>query len=119
VGYSGVSWYKYHTMKRILTLIAAFSVMQCTSTDEQINLILQEENLQKEQLELVEEMKSIVQAGLIQFEVYDKQGKLIKTLQCIEDLSPAFLEKFNFSQMSVKSVKNELAFNSNLNLVEK
>ncbi len=62
--------------------------------------------------ELLEDMAAIIESGLIQFEIYDLEGRLIKIISKPEDLSASFKSCFNPSGMNIKSIKNERALES-------
>lgn len=69
-------------------------------------------NLNKDGGELLEDMAAIIESGLIKFEIYDLEGRLIKIISKPEDLSASFKSCFNPSGMNIRSVKNERALES-------
>ena len=71
-------------------------------------------NLNKDGVELLEDMAAIIESGLIKFEIYDLEGRLIKIISKPEDLSASFKSCFNPSGMNIRSIKNERALESPL-----
>jgi hypothetical protein len=96
-------------------------LISCNSTQDQTNTIGYDDlkvkidrTLDKDSQELLEDMVGIIQSGFIKFEVYNLEGRLIKTLSNPKDFSNSFIAQFNPSSMNIKSVKNERAITSPL-----
>lgn len=61
-------------------------------------------NIQKNRVELFNDMKEVTKQGLIHFEVYDEAGVLITILKNPSDFNEAIESSFNNSKMLIKSV---------------
>uniref|UniRef100_UPI00404760E8 hypothetical protein n=1 Tax=Roseivirga sp. TaxID=1964215 RepID=UPI00404760E8 len=102
----------------ILFIFLAY-LISCNPVDEQVGQMDYanikskiNNNLNKDGGELLEDMAAIIESGLIQFEIYDLEGRLIKIISKPEDLSASFKSCFNPSGMNIKSIKNERALES-------
>ena len=107
--------------KSFILFFSLAYLISCNSVDEQVgNLDYTDikskinNNLNKDGGELLEDMSAIIESGLIKFEIYDLEGRLIKIISKPEDLSASFKSCFNPSGMNIKSVKNERALESPL-----
>lgn len=105
--------------KSFILFFSLAYLISCNSVDEQVgNLDYADikskinNNLNKDGSELLEDMAAIIESGLIQFEIYDLEGRLIKIISKPEDLSACFKSSFNPSAMNIRSIKNERALKS-------
>lgn len=75
-------------------------------------------NIQKDRIELFNDMKEVTKQGLIQFEIYDEAGALITILKAPSDFNQAMESSFNNSKMLIKSVSAvQLSLPSDFTLV--
>lgn len=105
--------------KSFILFISLAYLISCNSVDEQVGTLDYAEiknkinnNLTKDGGELLEDMAAIIESGLIKFEIYDLEGRLIKIISKPEDLNATFRTCFNPSGMNIRSVKNERALES-------
>ncbi|OEK05095.1 hypothetical protein [Roseivirga misakiensis] len=99
-------------MKRIVTYLFALLLFAACAMNAEIapnNLSenvfgFVKRNIQKNRVELFNDMKEVTKQGLIQFEVYDEAGSLIKVLKNPSDFDQSMEAVFNNSKMMIKSV---------------
>lgn len=61
-------------------------------------------NIQKNRVELFNDMKEVTKQGLIHFEIYDEAGSLITVLKKPSDFNETIESSFNNSKMLIKSI---------------
>jgi hypothetical protein len=110
--------------KSFILFVSLICLLGCNSTQDQTKIIglidlktKIDNNLQKDGQELLEDMAYIIESGLIKFEIYDLEGRLIKIISKPEDFNITFKAQFDPSSMNIKSVKSERAIESPLLLI--
>ncbi|MFY0592485.1 hypothetical protein [Roseivirga sp.] len=99
-------------MKRVFTYLFALLLFAACAMNAEIapnnmseNIFgFVKRNIQKNRVELFNDMKEVTKQGLIQFEVYDEAGSLIKVLKNPTDFDGSIETIFNNSKMVIKSV---------------
>lgn len=101
-----------HVMKRIFTYLLAIGLfLACVFSEElapqNISYGLMssvKRNALKDRQELFEDMKAVVQNGVIKIEVYTDEGELIETLEKPEDFTSDMELVFTKEDLKIKTV---------------
>lgn len=101
-----------HIMRRIFTyLFAALLFAFCVFSEDLIPqnisyglLSSVQRNVIKDKKELYEDMKAVVQNGLIKIEVYSASGELVGTIEKPEDFTRDLEIRFSAQDLSIKTI---------------
>lgn len=99
-------------MQRIFTYIFALVLFAACAMNSEIVpgnmsgnvLSFVKRNIEKNRVEIFNDMKEVTKQGLIHFEIYDEAGSLIAILKNPSDFNETIEASFNSSKMLIKSI---------------